>query len=231
MRIVFDPANPADPARRARVLALLLPGALQQPEAFVQDGFVRAVRERRLPLDLALPDLGLQYIGQAADGTAVLRLHDYLARALPEGGYDEVWLGGVSIGAFIALAYAARYPAMISRLCLLAPYPGSRLLTGRIVAAGGLHAWSEARCTDDDEVRVWQWLKDGGARRAPAIDLGYGRDDRFADGQRLFAQASGVNAIDVIDGGHDAPTWLRLWELFLDRMAPRLLQCAGQGAA
>ena len=43
--------------RRAKALAILLPGALQQPEDLVRAGFIDTVRERRLSLDLWLPDL------------------------------------------------------------------------------------------------------------------------------------------------------------------------------
>jgi hypothetical protein len=37
----------------------------------------------------------------------------------------------------------------------------------------------------------------------------------------LLAAALPAGAADVVDGGHDWPTWLRLWNLFLDRFALR----------
>jgi enterochelin esterase-like enzyme len=46
--------------------------------------------------------------------------------------------------------------------------------------------------------------------------LGYGREDRFAQGLDLMAQALPPAAVQVIEGGHDWSTWSVLWERFLD---------------
>jgi pimeloyl-ACP methyl ester carboxylesterase len=216
MRILHDFASAGS---RAPTLAILLPGALQQPEHFADAGFIDVLRRRELPLDLALIDPGSHYVGDAIDDTFLQRLHDAVIRPARLEGYRRLWLGGISIGGFMALAYAERYPGLIDGLCLLAPYPGNRILTAEIKAAGGLHRWHPAHIPDNDvERRVWTWLKAG--RPQPAVAgtyFGYGCEDRFAAGQQLMAQAFEERCMDIITGGHDWPVWRQLWENFLDR--------------
>ncbi len=214
MRILYDFAVPG---QRAPTLIVLLPGALQQPEELVQAGFVAAVRARGLPIDLALVDLELHFIGEVTDGTALQRLHLELMQQLP--AYDQLWLGGISIGAFLAMAYAQAHPGRLNGLCLLAPYPGNRMQTGAIIAAGGLGAWTAACAADDLECQVWQWLKNHSEQdaAAPHIHLGYGLQDRFAQGQQLLGAALAAHNVDAIDGIHDWPAWQQLWNNFLER--------------
>ena len=56
---------------------------------------------------------------------------------------------------------------------------------------------------------------------APRVFLGFGREDRFADSQRLLARALPAGCRWVIEGGHDWPVWRRLWDNFLDRLGER----------
>lgn len=221
MRVLRDSLQPG---RRAPALLVLLPGALQQPEHLLEQGYVAAVRERGLALDLAVVDLGLRYIGEASDATAVSRLDQQLL--LPaQRDYGELWLAGISLGGFVALAHAARHPGRARGLCLLAPYPGTRLLTGAIVRAGGPAAWAAATTMDvkeDDEQRAWRWLAQCATTSGvPEIHLGYGDRDRFASGQRLMAAMLPPDRVEVIAGGHDEPSWHILWNNFLERNASR----------
>jgi hypothetical protein len=217
MRILQDFAMEGE---GAQALVILLPGALQQPEDFVQSGFIEAVRKRGLSLDVSLVDLGLEYIGNTTDGTALQCAHDRLVQPARLENYQTIWLGGISIGALMAIAYADRFPGQIDGLCLLAPYPGNRILTGGITAAGGLGHWHAQCAQDDAECRVWQWLKTHRTQPAVAqIYLGYGQQDRFAPGQQLMAGALAADCVDSIAGGHDWPAWQQLWQNFLDRTA------------
>jgi dienelactone hydrolase len=221
MRILHEFANEG---QRAPALAILLPGALQQPEEFMRAGFVDAVRRRGLPLDLSLVDPGLQFIGEATDGTALRRLHETVVQPARAACYDEIWIAGISLGGFMALRYVDRYPDNVDGVCLLAPYPGNRIVTNQIAAAGGLSSWQAEHADDDAECRMWQWLKECKQRAGPRIHLGYGAGDRFAAGQRMMAQALPADSVDTVDGGHDWPVWLRLWENFLERRVFRALQ-------
>lgn len=222
MRILHDFAKPG---QRAKALSILLPGALQQPEDFMQAGFIDAVRNRGLSIDLALVDFGMQYIGESTDGTALQQLHNHLLQPILSEGYGEIWLAGISIGGFIAIAYADRYPGQVDGLCLLAPYPGNRIVTREIEAVGGISQWRpDCVAQDDAERRVWRWLKmHREMPAAPAIHLGYGREDRFAPGNRLMAEALAAPCTDSVAGGHDWLAWRQLWENFLDREASRFV--------
>jgi len=50
--------------------------------------------------------------------------------------------------------------------------------------------------------------------------LGFGRSDRFCAAHELLAATLPPESVDVIDGGHDWPTWFRLWENFVSSRFP-----------
>ena len=195
---------------------VLLPGAFTSAGDFVTESFAEAVSERGLGIDLIVTDLELTSV---TDRSILERLRSGPLRAARAAGCESVWLAGVSLGAFVALVLAERFPGEVDGLCLIAPYLGTRIVTGEIARAGGLARWRPAD-TDDEERRVWNFLRTQGARR-PVIHLGFGRDDRFADSQRLLATALPAGSVDVIDGAHDWPTWRTLWQRFLDRWPVR----------
>lgn len=190
-----------------------LPGAFHSPEDFVQAGFDAAVARRRLELDLQFADLCLDHVG---DRSAIARLADEIVRPARAAGCRAVWLGGISLGGSFVLDYAASAAGPWDGLCVLAPYPGNRLLIGEIARAGGLGAWQPGPLAEsDEERRIWRFIQMAGAG-PPPLHLGYGREDRFAQGLDLMAQALPPAVVQVIDGGHDWSTWSRLWEGFLD---------------
>ncbi len=123
----------------------------------------------------------------------------------------------------MALCCAERHTSEIDGLCLLAPYLGSHIVTDEIERAAGVQRWRPGELADDDEERrVWRFIQRCAAGGALAMHLGIGREDRFAPRHRLLAAALDPASVDVVPGGHDWPTWLRLWERFLDvRLAPR----------
>lgn len=197
------------PGQGGRQLLVLLPGAYTTPEDFVAAGFDSALAERHPAWSLAIPALQLDAI---SDGSALEQLHSELIQPALAAG-RQVWLGGISLGGFLAMAYAQAWPGTLAGLCLLAPYPGSRITTGAIKAAGGLCNWIPAD-PDDPEARVWTWLRDG-AGELPAY-LGYGSDDRFALGMGMLAAAWPDARLQTRPGGHDWPVWRALWDDFLD---------------
>ena len=68
---------------------------------------------------------------------------------------------------------------------------------------------------EDDERDVWRFIQQGRAGGL-TIHAGLGREDRFGARHRILAAALRPCDTDVIPGGHDWPTWHRLWENFLD---------------
>lgn len=218
------------PEHRTDSLVIILPGALQQPDDLVDAGFVEMVRAHDVPLDVALVDLQLDFVGDAIDNHSLRRLHEDVIVPATLQGYGEIWLAGISIGGFLSLAYASRHPGNITGLCLIALYPGNRLLTNEIRAAGGVRTWAAGNEEDDLERCTWHWLQ---SRPAPSPDIyfGYGLQDRFASGQQLMASAVPDAQVDAIDGTHDWPAWRQLWGNFLDWFGARLQQNNKKDAA
>ena len=219
MQVIFAPARNG---AFAPLRVVMLPAAYTGPDDFVRAGFAGAVRERSLDIDLVFAAVGL---AEVTGRTVVPRIWQQLIQpALADG--CAVWLGGISLGGYLALCCAERHPGDLTGLCVFAPYLGSHIVTGEIARAGGVAAWEPQDSPgDDDERRLWQFIKTLRAG-ALAVHLGLGSDDRFAPRHRLMAAALSSQDVDVVSGGHDWPTWQRLWERFLDT---RLLRPASPG--
>ena len=204
--------EPAHPGRTAPIRVLMLPAAYAAPSDFIQHGFVRAVRDRSLDVDVVFAGFDLQ---ELSDGSVYGRLRDELLVPAHALGC-AVWLGGISLGGYLALGYAERNPGELAGLCLFAPYLGSHLVTTEIERANGLESWRPGEFPeDDDERRLWRFIRTLRAGSLP-VHLGLGREDRFGRRHRLMAAALKPDNVDVVPGGHDWPTWRRLWDRFLD---------------
>ena len=208
MRILFD--HPCGPP--PELLLVLLTGTYSEPEDFVREGFPDAVRERGIAAAIAMAGTRAS---EVADGTVVDRLRDEVIEPARARGIRRVWLAGISLGGLAALACAARQEADIEGVVLLSPYPGTRDVQREIGDAGGLASWHpEPAGQVDVEREAWSWLANRGDR--PRVHLYYGTGDRFAAGQRLMGRALPDRDVRAVEGGHDWPTWHRLWSLFLD---------------
>jgi len=207
-----DALHTLEQKRGATTLLILLPGAYMTAADFVQAGFFKAVAERHLALDLVAVDLDLECI---SSGRALPALQAQIIAPARRAGYHQIWLGGISLGGLLALCHAADTPGSVDGLCLLAPYPGSRLTTNAIARAGGLAVWqADAEQLADPEFRAWQWLQ-----KPPAgfpVFVGYGTEDRFAAGMAQIAACFPEDARCAVPGDHDWPVWQVLWEHFLD---------------
>lgn len=195
---------------------LLMPGAYQQPAQFLQAGFAQAVLARapHLELSLAIPQMA-----HLTDRRWLATLHDEIV--LPARTQQvPLWLGGISLGAFMALRFAAQYPESVDGLCLLAPYLGSRLIAAEVASCADVGQWQTGALEDDDdERRIWRYVARLKFSPAPTrVFVGFGSSDRFADTQRVLVSAlptSGTTTHEIA-GGHDWPVWGQLWERFLD---------------
>ncbi|MBS0377922.1 MAG: hypothetical protein JSS29_05495 [Proteobacteria bacterium] len=208
MQAIHDRARAHGPAP---LEVILLPAAGTGPDDFVQAGFAAAARERGLAVDLTFAPLEFAHV---TDRSAVERvLGEFVHPARARG--SAVWLGGISLGGYVALCCAERDPGPLAGLCLFAPYLGSFLVTSEI-ARTGLAGWTCAPQAgeDDEERRIWRFLRD--RRGSPPLHLGLGREDRFGERHRLLASALPAHELDTVPGGHDWPTWRRLWDNFLD---------------
>lgn len=190
---------------------VLLPGAQMHP-ADVEDGGLPALMPPTL--DLIVPDLHLDPTGRS---DAMQRLaHEVLAPL--SGRYRHLWLAGISLGGLLALRHAQTAGAGLRGLCLLAPYPGSRLVTNHIARAGGLHAWQPTPAQQaDPEYALWIGLC-AGQPRLPTF-IGWGREDRFAASMGSVADLLPQAVRREVGGGHDWPAWRPLWRDALAWMA------------
>jgi pimeloyl-ACP methyl ester carboxylesterase len=210
MRSIFRAAAPGVVAATRMVW---LPGAFHFPEDFLEAGFDAKVRSRNLPLDLVFVDAELEHLG---DRSAILRLQRDIVEPARALGCRSIWLGGISLGGFIALDYAVTHPGEWDGLCLMGPYPGNRMLIEEIARAPGLAAWQPGPLAEcDEERRIWRFLQAQRAEPRP-LYLGYGAADRFAAAHGLMAEALSPESVHVVPGGHDWETWSTLWEHFLD---------------
>jgi pimeloyl-ACP methyl ester carboxylesterase len=191
---------------------LWLPGAYHSHRDFLEADFAAAVRARRLDIDLIFADLEMDHLG---DRDLLRRLREQLILPARAAGV-RIRLGGISLGGLFALDYVDTHPGEIDDLCLLAPYLGNRLVQAEIAAAPRLADWRPGELAEHDvERRIWRHVQSRGPGAEP-VHLGYGRSDRFAPAHALLARELPPACVDVIDGGHDWPTWTRLWENYLD---------------
>ena len=98
---------------------------------------------------------------------------------------------------------------------VLAPYLGNRMLMNEIAATSGLAGWEPGELAESDaERRIWRYIKTRGD--LAKLFLGYGKSDRFSAAHDMLAAALPTDSVEVVAGGHEWGTWLRLWESFLD---------------
>lgn len=210
---------------QAPVLLVLLPGANMSPAEMLDQGMLSAVRERGLAVDVVVADAQLNYI---YDGSMLQRLRQDVIAPLRERGYRRIWLAGISLGGFVAMGYAMRHPGEIEGLVTLAPYLGRRPLVQAVSEATSPAAWrqtAQPREANDFDHALWMWLTQQPAG-APPLYMGYGTDDRFAQGHRTLAGLLPATHVDAVPGGHDWAPWRSLWGRWLDRaLLPS--RCAG----
>lgn len=223
-------AQPAPCAARPDSLLVMLPGSHSLPEEFIREGFVRAVRERRLAADVLLVDA---HVGYYDNRSIIKRLRADVVEPARAKGYRRIWLVGISIGGVGAMLYADAQPDDVDGLVILAPYLGTRLTALEIRNAGSLAAWPAPLPSPESDVDVtlWRWLQ---AQTNPAdpgkkipLFLGYGLDDRFVYNARVLSEALPPARVFTTEGGHDWPAWNPLWRHMVEVIPiPRDATCA-----
>lgn len=213
MDAIYDVESPpgAD-----KVMLVMLPGATHKPEDFARQGFIRALRQRKLPVDTAAVDAHLDYYLERNLGE---RLAEDIIAPARARGYRRIWLMGISLGGLGALLYAREHADEIAGVVVLAPFLGVRGTIEEIVRAGGIDRWQPgAIAPQDDERFLLAWLKAYGAENPalPQIYLGYGTADRFIAASAMLGNRLPPAHIVTIAGGHDWKTWSTLWEKLLD---------------
>ena len=210
-------------------LLVLLPGARSPIDEFEREGFIAAVRERGLAVDVVRADAHRAYYD--ASLAVVQRLREDVIAPARARGYRSIWIAGISLGGLGGVLYAQAHPADLAGLILIAPYLGERATATEIDNAGGLLRWqaptgplqpAQRESRESRDPALWRWLQDRAARPtdagAPPLYLGYGLDDRFAFNHRLLAAALPADRVATTEGGHDWPEWKRLWRSLLSTL-------------
>lgn len=197
---------------------LLLPGRRSRDKDFEETGFIAAVRDRQVNIEVIAVDAHLGYYLEDRYRDLPAIIHEDIVQPLMRRGIKRVWLVGTSLGALGAIAYAKKYPNYVAGLLLMGAYLGEAPILDQIERVGGLARWYPTESVGYDyEQRTWHWLKgycDGTMR--PSLYLAWGASDRFERASRLVAAGLPAAQVIVSAGGHDFDTWLALWGKFLD---------------
>ncbi len=210
----------AAPAPAQRVV-VFLPGLGDDPEKFVEHGFV--ARVNAMGWDAVTTDA---HFGYYRERNLAERLETDVIAQLRARGYREIKLIGISLGGFGSVIYSVEHTPEISGMLLLSPFLGQEGDWRPIEQAGGLRAWApgDPSAIEDRDERalheVWSWLR-GYATVAdrPPLYLGFGASDRFVRPDRLLAAVLPQDRVAVVPGGHRWSTW----EKVFDRLLPRFL--------
>ncbi len=201
------------PSGSASGLVVLLPGLNMRCDEFVAHGFVDALHQTAA-VDVLLAEPELPSYLDGAVGAVLAQLV-----AERNASYRRIWLAGISLGCFGAvLAAAAGAPGAIDGLVLLSPFLGTPGLLAEVERAGSLDRWEPGPiAANDAERRALRWLQRHTQTpgEKPDLWLGYGTADRFASSHARLAASLPPQRTHAIDGGHDWPTWERLWQLIL----------------
>jgi pimeloyl-ACP methyl ester carboxylesterase len=208
---------PASFGVTGRVLLVMLPGVGSEAADFAARGFVTAVHDRGLPVDIiaAQPDLDLYLEGKVADA-----LNDAVILPAMSRGYARLWLLGISLGGMGALLYAAAGAASVDGLMLLSPFLATPGTVAEVSSMGGMTTWSPQHSraiASERDVLLWTQRFLALPPTRPALYLAYGKSDRFAPGHELVARHLPRERVAVVEGGHDWETWLALFEEILER--------------
>jgi hypothetical protein len=198
----------------SETLIVLLPGAYDKPQDFIDEGFVAAVRERKIRADIQMVDAHLGYYNERQ---ILDRLVSEVVRPAMQRGYRRIWFAGISLGGYGTLLYAMKSPEDLAGFFVMAPYLGARDVSVQIEMQGGLENWSSS-VQGNTDVDLWRWIQNYSVGKSglPDAYLGFGSSDRFIQPNGVMAKALLPGHNFVVTGGHDWPTWRRLWRDFLD---------------
>lgn len=183
-------------------------------QSFDDAGMVDDVISRDISFDMIAPNAHFAYY---AERTLIQRLHDDVIVPAVSQGYTNIWLVGVSMGGLGSLMYFKEKPEYISGIFLISPFLGYEEIIEEVSDAG-VRSWEPGSYDPDDdwERMFWHWIRDSvdGKKTIP-IFLGFGEEDKYSKGQRLFSTVIPPKRVLSQSGEHDIPTFTSLWNRFL----------------
>lgn len=206
---------------KAKCLVVFLPGVGDIATDFEDKGFVDAMRDRRLSVDVVSAQATLAYY---ANGTMVKRLGEDVLEPTRTSHYRQTWLIGLSMGGLGTLLYAHDHPNQITGVLALAPFLGTHPVAAKIRAEGGLAQWKAPEkvvVADEDStiLELWRWLQalTSGRERGPRLYLGWGTEDTMlSESNEVLATALPMRRKFPVPGGHKWTTWKQALDQFLD---------------
>lgn len=199
---------------RPKTILVLLPGAYDTPQDYIDQNFVKEVKNRNIYADIQIVDA---HIGYYTNAQIVKRLEDEVVTPAKSKGYEKIWFVGISLGGYGSLLYSMSHPTALEGVFLIAPYMGAKEVHMDVQSQGGLTTWINKNEASTD-LNLWHWLKGYALPSSdmPKLFIGFGDNDRFAQPNGLLADALRKERRMTIPGGHDWKTWFQLWTQFLD---------------
>ncbi len=198
-------------------LLILLKGMGDSAKDIENAGFIDAIRDRAIDIDVIIPNA---HFGYYKNKSLPLRLEEDFIQPAIDAGYNEIWLMGMSLGGLGSLLYSSCCFEKISGIILIAPYSGDSQLHEALAAQVALEDTqnlADKLDFDPDFIAVWQWLFDNSKRLQEGnIWLAHGDEDRLS-GHELLASLLPKSRYVVIPGRHRLKVFKKLWETILSR--------------
>ncbi|MEN0036118.1 MAG: alpha/beta hydrolase-fold protein [Cellvibrio sp.] len=201
--------NGTDKNNSQRKLMVLLPGIGDGAEKFYQHGVVDMIQHKYPDMDVIAVNAHLKYY-QARTITEQLRTD--IIKPARDAGYQEIYLGGISLGGFGSLLYLRQYPEDIAKAFIMAPYLGEAQDYDYLLADSTKEISTTAAPTENS---IWLWLTSLPDVTRQKIYLAYGAEDKFATSNNLLAKYISPEQVLVQRGKHHWKTWEQLWPALL----------------
>ena len=203
--------------KRPDTLIVLLHGKGGKTSDFEKAGFIKAVRDKGILVDIIAVNSHLGYFFKR---NLIERLRNDIIKPALAVGYKHIWLTGVSVGGLGAMLYSMNYPEEIDGILLMAPFMGNSGSIEMIVKSGGIKRWDPNTAPIKGWQReLWNYIKElgSGGDSRPLIYLAYGINDQYGPTSRVLEEIVAPERLFKSKGGHNWSAWAPLWSDFLER--------------
>ena len=207
-----------DPYARRECLVVFMPGMLDTPDSYRENGFFDDAARASQRCDLVALDAHFAYY---REGTLRDRVDEDVIRLAQARGYEEIWIVGISMGGLGTLMVAQDNPGLVRGVVLLAPFLGDEALV-EAVRDAGLAEWEPPANADPHDAdtfddALWAWLQGYAThpREMPEMYIAVGDDDRLRPGVELLAAELPEGHHGTAPGGHNWVTWRGLFRRLL----------------
>lgn len=202
--------------KKTDTLIVLLHGKGGKTSDFEKAGFIQAIRDKGLLVDMIAVN---GHLGYYFKRTLIERLRVDIIKPAIDRGYKHIWLVGVSVGGLGAILYSMNYPEEIDGILLLAPFMGNSGSIELIVKSGGISSWEpDTARIKKWQKELWNYIKEVTARsdEKPLIYLAYGTDDEYGPTSKVLEEVVPPERVFKSKGGHNWHAWIALWKDFID---------------